>query len=838
MVREMGMSRRSSAVAVASSLAALLLLHLGLATAQNSSAWLTLTGNAPAIIARGGFSGLFPDSSYAAYSFVANSSSSDTILWCDVQLSKDGLGICVPDMKLDNCTAISSIYPNGKKTYLVNGVRTSGWFSVDFNSTELGYVPLTQAIYSRSYKFDYMYPILTVDDVATLKPPGLWLNIQHDIFYSQHNLSMTNFVLNVSKHQIVNYVSSPELGFLRGIAPRFTNTKTKLVFRFLDKGIRDPSTKVTYESLLHNFTFIKTFASGILVPKNYIWPVTPDNYLMPYTSIVTEAHKAGLEIYAADFANDNILSYNYSYDPLTEYLNFIDNGFFSVDGVVTDFPITPSEAIGCYSHLNKSSNDHGKPVIISHNGASGDYADCTNLAYQNATNDGADVIDCSVQVTLDGILICMSNPDLIGVTTVTKSPFSSRLSVIRQIKSTPGIYTFNLTWAEIKKLMPVISQPEALYQLIRNPRYKNSGNFTTLADFLAFAKTKPLSGVLINVENAVFMAEKLNFDVVESVISTVNDAGYNKTALEVMIQSTDSSVLKKFKQQTKYKLLYKIANEIGNADPASVMDIKTFADAVALKDESIYPISLLFITGATNLVQEFHAAGLDVYVYLLQNEFVSQPWDFLSDATVQINTYVLEAKVDGIITDFPATGRRYKRNSCAKLSTTPNYMKPVRPGFLLSYMTQDSLPPAQAPMPVLNVSNVTEAPLPSVTTPNAVAPAGQGTATIAPPPPSSGRLQEQSAACLGGTSTCSMVHAPLAAVRCMRLAPLSAARRVRSTAVCINAEKTLFSTGGSGCHRSSRASFPIWVSPHVVLLQSDESRRLTPAAVDFERIKF
>ncbi|WOK97880.1 glycerophosphodiester phosphodiesterase GDPDL4-like [Canna indica] len=127
-------------------------------------------------------------------------------------------------------------------------------------------------------------------------------------------------------------VKYSELGFLRGIAPRFTNTKTKLVFRFLDKGIRDPSTRVTYESLLHNLTFIKTFASGILVPKNYIWPVTPDNYLMPYTSIVTEAHKAGLEIYAADFANDNILSYNYSYDPLAEYLNFIDNGFFSVEG--------------------------------------------------------------------------------------------------------------------------------------------------------------------------------------------------------------------------------------------------------------------------------------------------------------------------------------------------------------------------------------------------------------------------------------------------------------------------------------------------------------------------
>lgn len=93
----------------------------------------------------------------------------------------------------------------------------------------------------------------------------------------------------------------------------------------------------------------------------------------------------------------------------------------------------------------------GKPLIISHNGASGDYADCTDLAYTKAAYDGADVIDCPVQVTKDGILICMSSVDLTAITTVTKSPFSDRLSVIPQIKSTPGVFTFNLTWNEIKE---------------------------------------------------------------------------------------------------------------------------------------------------------------------------------------------------------------------------------------------------------------------------------------------------------------------------------------------------------------------------------------------------
>ena len=38
-------------------------------------------------------------------------------------------------------------------------------------------------------------------------------------------------------------------------------------------------------------------------------------------------------------------AYEYDYDPVAEYLNFIENDNFSMDGVLSDF-LTPSEAIG------------------------------------------------------------------------------------------------------------------------------------------------------------------------------------------------------------------------------------------------------------------------------------------------------------------------------------------------------------------------------------------------------------------------------------------------------------------------------------------------------------
>ncbi|XP_039141925.1 LOW QUALITY PROTEIN: glycerophosphodiester phosphodiesterase GDPDL4-like [Dioscorea cayenensis subsp. rotundata] len=696
----------------------------------------TVPGDVPIVAARGGFSGLFPDSSSSAYAFAYIAGSPDTVSWCDVRLTKDGVGICLPEIIMDNCTYITYAFPDGKSSYVVNGVPTTGWFSVDYTMKDLSQVFLKQEVLSRTDKFDGNFHILSVEDVETqVKPPSFWLNIQHDMFYKQHNLSMTNYLISLSKRVIIDYVSSPEVTFLRGIAPRFRKSKTELVFRFLGQDIIEPSTNQTYGSLLKNLTFVKTFASGILVPKEYIWPVTSDLYLQPHTSLVSDAHKAELKVFASGFANDVVLSYNYSYDPLAEFFHFVDNGDFSVDGVLTDFPVTASEAIGCFSHANKNTSVNAKPVVVSHNGASGVYPGCTDLAYQQAVADGADIIDCPVQVTQDGVLICMSSINLMDDTTVTKSPFNIRSSSIPEIQKGLGIYTFNLTWDEIQKnLKPAMSDPELKYVLMRNPRFTNAGNFMTLSDFLAFGKrNKALAGVLISIEHASFLAEKLNYSITDAVMSALN-----QTDQEVLIQSSSSAVLMKMKQKTKCKLVYKVDESIGDADNSSITDIKHFADIVAVQKQSIYPQSLAFITGETELVKKLQSARLSVHVYLLRNEFVSQAWDFFSDPVVEINNFVKGAGVDGIITDNPGTAVAYKKNTCAKLSDedAPGYMRPVQVGGLLQLIDPQAQPPALAPMQVLDVSDVIEPPLPpaslmplnSTVVQNAVAPTTQPSA--------------------------------------------------------------------------------------------------------------
>ncbi|XP_042485168.1 glycerophosphodiester phosphodiesterase GDPDL3-like [Macadamia integrifolia] len=106
---------------------------------KGSGSWQTLSGNAPLVVARGGFSGIFPDSSYEAYNMALMTSLADVILWCDVQLTKDEAGICFPTLNLENSSDISRVFKN-TNVYLVNGVPVRGSFSVDYTVNQLSNV--------------------------------------------------------------------------------------------------------------------------------------------------------------------------------------------------------------------------------------------------------------------------------------------------------------------------------------------------------------------------------------------------------------------------------------------------------------------------------------------------------------------------------------------------------------------------------------------------------------------------------------------------------------------------------------------------------------------------
>ncbi|CAJ2665969.1 unnamed protein product [Trifolium pratense] len=333
----------------------LLLIHATLATQKLSLSslstssrissptkiWSTLSGSKPVVVARGGFTGLFPEGSTEAIGI----SKEISIFLCNLQFTKDAGAFCVTGIKLDNATNIATFDPK-LKTYKINGKDVQGHFMVDYTGAQI-----------------------------------------------DHNVTMALYF--------------------------------------------PPTTKQPYGSIVKDLAAIKSYALGIMVPKEYICPIKPDKYMGTPTTLVYDAHKQGLEVYASGFANDLFSSYSYNYDPTAEYLQFIEKEEI-VDGLVTDFPSTASNPI--------------EPVfIISNNGASGVYPGSTDLAYQKAIDDGVDIIDCSVQMTKDGILFCLNTVDLMADTTAM-TKFMSRTSNIPEIQPKTGIFSFDLTWNEIQTL--------------------------------------------------------------------------------------------------------------------------------------------------------------------------------------------------------------------------------------------------------------------------------------------------------------------------------------------------------------------------------------------------
>ncbi|XP_047938373.1 glycerophosphodiester phosphodiesterase GDPDL6-like [Salvia hispanica] len=671
---------------------------------EKQKKFMTLSGGEPEVVALGGYSGFFPSSTLSAYDFSLDISMPGTIQYCNVHFSKDNVGYCVAQINLMNTTNIEEFDLKGLKTYKIYGQEVHGYFGLDYPANVLfENVTTRQNIFSRSGVYDgapLVAPFQLFED-RNKTPARVWLHIENEMFYSDHKISAASY-LETELPRLPEFLSSPEIGFLKSMGAKAAKSKTKLILTFLGLDDVEPTTKKPYGSLIKDLAMIKSFASGIVVPKEYIWPVDKNKMLQPATTLVQDAHKAGLSVYASSFANDRLWSYNFSYDPVQEYLEFTQNPEFSVDGVLSEFPSTASEAIACIN-LDKKAPRAVPTLIISHNGASGDYPGSTDLAYNKAVADGADVLDCSVQMSKDGVAFCSDRADLMKTTTAA-AVFIDRSTNIKEIQSADGVFSFDLTWNEIQTLKPTI---ESFFpELPRNPAVKNNGKLMTLAEFLELAKAATVKGVFISIRNAAFLAGKKSLDIVGTVSSALSNSKFDKQTLQkVLVESDDTSVLDHFRNVPAYERVLYIKDAIGSVADQAVKEVKEHADAVHLRRNSIMVAENSFIANFTETIPAFHAANISVYVGILRNEYQNLALDYLSDPYVELAT-MTALQVDGFLTEYPYTASLFSRSTCVNEGSAYVIM-PVQPGMMFPQE-------AVAEPPQLSPKDVVDPPLPAV----------------------------------------------------------------------------------------------------------------------------
>lgn len=163
-----------------------------------------------------------------------------------------------------------------------------------------------------------------------------------------------------------------------------------------------------------------------------------------------------------------------------------------------------------------------------------------------------------------------------------------------------------------------------------------------------------------------YLAKHQGISVVDAVLNKTERLSTQEgqtTSVAIMFQSTDKSVLMDFKKKKLIypdELVYRVDQDIRDVTDSAIKEIMSFAGTIVISKESVLPYNGGLVKKKTDVVARLKESGFRVYVETFRNEFVTQPFDLFSDSTVEINFFVQGVKIDGIITDFPATTARYR----------------------------------------------------------------------------------------------------------------------------------------------------------------------------------
>ncbi|MYZ50792.1 glycerophosphodiester phosphodiesterase [Malikia spinosa] len=336
------------------------------------------------------------------------------------------------------------------------------------------------------------------------------------------------------------------------------------------------------------------------------------------------------------------------------------------------------------------------PLVIGHRGASGERPEHTLASYQLAIEQGADFIEPDLVLTQDGVMIARHEPMLGGTTDVAaKFPARKTKKMVDGVE-TEDWFASDFTLAEIKTLRAIQARSG------RSKAYDGQFQIPTLDEVIALAKeqsskTGRTIGIYPEVKHSTFHAALFGANKFEDKLVSTLHAAYGNTAkAPVFIQSFEVSNLQYLNSKTDIKLVQLIdADDVKDdgsmslvapyhkpydfvvkgdsrsfgdlVKPAGLDFIKTYADAVGpwkpylvktvndgveRSGDSSLSLNDRRVDGSTGVIENAHARGLLVHTWTFRND--ASGYGF-KDPKAEME-YYMKLGVDGVFTDFPATG--------------------------------------------------------------------------------------------------------------------------------------------------------------------------------------
>ena len=311
----------------------------------------------PYNIAHRGSNGEIPEETRQAY-LRAIEEGADFIE-TDILSSKDGVLICFHDVTLDETTDIAKHkhFADRKRTYEVQGVNTTGYFTVDFTLKELKSLRVNQRYSFRDQQFNGKFQIITFEEFITIaldapRVVGIYPEIKNPVLINQHvkwsdgKKFEDKFVETLHKYGYKgSYLSEDWLkqpAFIQSFAPTslvYISNQTDLPKLFLIDDVTIPTqdTNQSYWEITSDayLEYIKQYVIGIGPWKDTLVPAV-NNYVTTPSDLVARAHAHNLQVHPYTYRNENqFLHFNFSQDPYKEYDYWINK--IGVDGLFTDF---------------------------------------------------------------------------------------------------------------------------------------------------------------------------------------------------------------------------------------------------------------------------------------------------------------------------------------------------------------------------------------------------------------------------------------------------------------------------------------------------------------------
>lgn len=336
-----------------------------------------------------------------------------------------------------------------------------------------------------------------------------------------------------------------------------------------------------------------------------------------------------------------------------------------------------------------------QPTLIAHRGASALRPEHTLAAYQQAIDDGADLIEADLVITRDGVLVSRHENAIAilkadgtlqeATTDVADRPeFAARRST-RTIDGKPitGWFVEDFTLAELKTLRARERIP-----LLRPASAAHDGQFAvaTLEEIIVLARTQSertgrTIGLYIETKHPSYF-QSIGQPLEKPLLELLAKHGLDRADAPVFIQSFEVGSLRALRAQTPVRLVQLLAPSGSPFDqaragvahttyakmatPAGLAEIATYAQGVGPSKSMVIPVAEGGHGRPTSLVQDAHAAGLLVHVWTLRPENAFLPAKLRSapagdgaqrgDARADMDAF-LRTGIDGVFTDDPAIGR-------------------------------------------------------------------------------------------------------------------------------------------------------------------------------------